>query len=352
MTNEKEIIEAALFAAGDAVDITRLSLLVGRSEDEISRIVGKLIEEYEERGSGIEIVEMKPLTRYLMRIKPEYSEYVRSFAPKELSAPVLRTLSVVAYHQPMIQSDLVRIRGNSAYSHVHALADAGLIRSVPKGHTKILTTTPRFAEYFGMDSDDPEAIRNVLKAKMASQIGVTPMYESFLQRCGIPCVVVNAYNPSEEDLALFKDIRMLVVTKGYTDRIEKHFGGEVIEIASTTFDDLIASVGLIGRYGRKRNVSKVISELEELKKRYHERSRKLDAQLDIKVKPASEMAASILNDLGFTISQTGILVASDCLDVDGVTFPTHTNAVADVIERVCARYDAILDGITQRSRQS
>ncbi len=344
MKNEKEIIEAALFAASGAVDITRLSDLIGKPEDETSLIADGLVEEYRERESGIEIIKSKN-AEYLMQVMPEYVEYVRSFAPKELPAPVLRTLSVIAYHQPVTQSDLVRIRGNSAYSHVHDLIGMELIGSVPKGHTKLLTTTHRFAEYFGLDSSDPEAIRNALKSRMEARIGATPMYGSLLRRCGIPHVVVGAYDPSAEDLVLFGDIQVLVISKGYTDKVRGNFSGEVIEIASATFDDLLGSVKAIGRYGRKNDVSKVVLELEELKERYREKSRKLDAELDIKVKPASEMAARILNDLGFTISQTGVLVAPDYLGTGDITFPTHSNTSADVIERVAARYDAILEGL-------
>ena len=344
MNNEREIIEAALFAAGGAVDITRLSILIGRSEDETSLIADALADEYRERKSGIEIIRSRD-TRYLMQVMPEYAEYVRSLAPKELPAPVLRTLSVIAYHQPVTQSDIVRIRGNSAYSHVHDLIDVELIRSVPKGHTKLLTTTHRFAEYFGLDSADPEAIRNVLKSRMEARIGVTPMYESLLRRCGIPHVVVDAYNPSPDDLALFGAIQVLVISKGYTDKVKRNFSGEIVEIASATFDDLLGSVKAIGRYGRKNDLSRVISELEELKERYRERSRKLDAEMDIRVKPASEMAAHITNDLGFAISQTGVLLAPDYLGTGDVTFPTHGNASADVIERISARYDAILEGL-------
>ncbi len=360
MKNEQEIIEAALFAAGGMVDITRLSALIGRSEDETSLIADNLIEEYRQRESGIEIIRLKdnlstkdragsdstPVNaKYLMQVRPEYAEYVRSLAPKELPAPVLRTLSMIAYHQPVTQSDIAKIRGNMTYVHIRALLELGLITSVPKGHTKLLTTTPRFAEYFGLDSEDPKAVRNALKTKMAARIGVTPMYESLLQRCGIPYVVVDAYNPSADDLAFLSDIRVLVVTKGYTDRIRRNFSGEIVEIASTTFDDLLGSVKTIGRYGKKNDVSKVISELEELKERYRERSRKLDTKLHVRVKPASDMAAHILNDLGFAISQTGMLIAPDYLGVGDITFPTHKNAPLDVIERICARYDAILEGL-------
>ena len=369
MDREQRIIETALFAAGGAVGLNQLSALIGTTDEDTSRIADDLIEEYSKRESGIEIVRLEsefgvgaegesksgsapPQTRYLMRIKSEYAECVRSLAPKELPAPVLRTLSMIAYHQPVAQSDLVKARGNSAYSHVRTLLDLRLITSVPKGHTRLLMTTPGFAEYFGMDADDPEAVRSVLSAKMASRIGVTPMYESLMGRCGIPYVVVNAYNPSANDLALFGDIRLLVISKGYTDKVKQHFSGEIIEIASATFDDLIGSLSAISRYGKKRDVSKVLSELEELKERYHERSRKLNTKLEVRAKPATEMAAHILNDLGFAISQTGILVAPDYLGIGDITFPTHKDAPDDVIARICARYDAILDSFDERVRNN
>lgn len=351
--NEKQIIEAAMFASDHPVDIRQLSELIGKPEDKTTRIMDKLVEEYGGRESGLEILKSSN-TKYLMRVRPEYVEYVRSFAPKELPAPVLRTLSMIAYHQPVKQSDIVRIRGNATYSHIHTLSEMGLVASASNGHTKLLTTTPEFAEYFGLDSGDPDAIRNALNAKLASRIGVTPMYETLLQRCGAPCVTVNAYNPSDDDLGLLTDVHTLIISKGYSDKVKKHFSGEIIEIASTTFDDLLQSAEPISRYGTKRDVSKVISELNELREGYHERSRKMDAELDIKVKPASEMASHILNDLGFMISQTGVMVAPDYLDTDdadGITFPTHSNASADVIERICARYDAILEGLQSQCQR-
>lgn len=57
-----------------------------------------MTEIYSSRGSGIEILDLGE--RYVMQVKPEYSELMREVAPKELSAPKLRTLSMIAYHQP------------------------------------------------------------------------------------------------------------------------------------------------------------------------------------------------------------------------------------------------------------
>jgi len=44
--------------------------------------------------------------KFIMQVKREFAEKVRSIAPKELRSPVLRTLAMIAYHQPITVADL------------------------------------------------------------------------------------------------------------------------------------------------------------------------------------------------------------------------------------------------------
>jgi segregation and condensation protein B len=60
--------------------------------------------------------------------------------------------------------------GDVAYEEVQHLRGLGLIHTEPKGSTLELTTTRRFAEYFGIASTKPEEIRRFLEQKL----GVTP----------------------------------------------------------------------------------------------------------------------------------------------------------------------------------
>jgi segregation and condensation protein B len=134
LNRDKGIIEAALFVAGEPLDEERLSaLLKGRP---VKEAVQELIQDYKDRDSAIEIVELEG--KYVMQVKAGYAEEVRDVAPRELPPPILRTLSMIAYHQPLTQSDLVRIRGNSAYPHVRELEERGLISVAPKGRTRLL----------------------------------------------------------------------------------------------------------------------------------------------------------------------------------------------------------------------
>ena len=224
MTGDKEIIEAALFASGEPLEIMRLSNLVKGKN--VRELLDGLIDEYKQRGSALEIKEIEG--RFVMQVMPEYAEKVRSLAPKELRAPVLRTLSMIAYHQPLTVADLVDRRGASTYDHVRELEEWGFISATPQRRTRLLSTTQRFAEYFNLDSGDPEAIKRKIielakEQKMGLDkwlgkqgIGVTPMFESLMGLCGIEeYQVVNPYASTDEDRDKVQDLGVLVISKGY-----------------------------------------------------------------------------------------------------------------------------------------
>ncbi|KPQ42047.1 MAG: condensin subunit ScpB, partial [Candidatus Methanoperedens nitroreducens] len=155
MSGDKEILEAALFASGEPLDIGQLKNLV-RGKN-VRELLQQLADEYIARDSAIEIKEMD--SRFIMQVKPEFAEKVRSIAPKELRSPVLRTLAMIAYHQPITVAELVDRRGPATYDHVRELEESGFISAVQHGRTRLLATTQRFAEYFNLESGDPEAIK-------------------------------------------------------------------------------------------------------------------------------------------------------------------------------------------------
>ncbi|HUL62040.1 MAG TPA: SMC-Scp complex subunit ScpB [Methanocella sp.] len=161
--NEKTLIEAALFAAGGPVADAQLKGLVNRSAAAVIALVDELIGEYRARGSPLEIVRLEG--KYVMQLKPEYAGKVMSVSPKELTAPVLRTLSVIAYYQPIFQNELVNVRGDRAYDHVAALLERGLIDKVKDGRSFKLTTTAAFCDYFGLTPGDVESIKGQIQAK-------------------------------------------------------------------------------------------------------------------------------------------------------------------------------------------
>lgn len=363
--SDMESIEAALFAAGSAIDVATLARLTGKNKKQVVLVVKTLMENYASRESGIEIIDLGD--RYVMQVKPIYADIVRPFAPKELSAPMLRTLSMIAYHQPLVQSDLIDQRGNSAYDHIRELRERGLIDSVPHGRTRLLRTTPLFADYFGLESNDPELVRKrivELSKEQSGQsglnkwlgrrfVGVTPMYESLMGMCGIRDYrVINAYDPTEEELEELADIYKLVISKGYREKVSKYYDGEIIEVGSTTFSDLIEAIVALENISDPEKVKESKGLIKEMEERYISKA----LVFSKRVRPATDMVARIVKDLHLGISSEGVVVAPDYhLSSDGedvsmgaeILVPTHRTMDGDLIERVCSKYEAILDGLAK-----
>ncbi len=357
MSGDKEIIEAALFASGEPLDEEQLRKLTGKNA---RLLLSQLMEEYTQRGSAIEIREIEG--KFVMQVKPEYAEKVRSLAPKELRSPVLRTLAMIAYHQPLTVAELVYRRGAAAYDHVRELEENGLVSATPQGRTRLLQTTQRFAEYFNLDSTEPEAIKRKIielarEQKMGLDkwlgkqgIGVTPMYESLMSLAGIEeYEVINPYAPTDEVLDKLADLGVLVLPRGYEERVKKYFEGRVIEVSGATFEELINSVNILAEYGSKRKVRESIEYISGLKNEYIEKA----YSIATKVTPQTEMVSRIVNELRLGISSDGVKIAPDYgVSSDGkeigtadILIPTHKNAEVDIVKRICQRYDAVIEGL-------
>lgn len=156
MKNKVALIEAALYVTGRPVDIKTLGSVVKfRSEDKIKEVARYLKNKYGSDGSALEVLELSD-GRFVMQLKPQYVRHVKRLASRQLlTAGPMKTLSFIAYRQPITQSYLAKVRGNLAYGHVKQLREIGLITEERLGRTKILRTTPNFADYFNLSHDMP-----------------------------------------------------------------------------------------------------------------------------------------------------------------------------------------------------
>jgi segregation and condensation protein B len=148
------MLEAALYVTGRPIDIKTLGSVVGfRSEDKVRALARQLKEKYGNNGSCLEILELSD-GRFVMQLKPQFVRHVKRLATRQLlTAGPMKTLSFIAYRQPVTQSYLAKVRGNLTYSHVRQLREMGLIAEERLGRTKVLRTTPNFADYFNLSHD-------------------------------------------------------------------------------------------------------------------------------------------------------------------------------------------------------
>jgi len=148
------LVEAGLYVAGRPLDLKTLGSLVGsRSKRRIQGLVRALMKDYGDRETALEILELED-ERFVLQLKAEYSPKVRRLALRPLlSKGPLRTLSYVAYRQPVVQARVVDVRGGHAYSHLKQLEDLGLIDRERSGRNTVIRTTGFFADYFGLSHD-------------------------------------------------------------------------------------------------------------------------------------------------------------------------------------------------------
>jgi segregation and condensation protein B len=163
----ERVVEAALFSAGRPLKVSEIVKGTGIGSDTVRKAVKKLISEYQMRETSIEVARVSG--KYVMQIKDSFSDSAEMLAKTEVPKKYLKTASLIAYHQPIKQSDLVEMVGGKGYEHVKALKQLGLISTKPYGATKVLRTTQKFLEHFGIDAKRPDEIRKFLADKIGAK---------------------------------------------------------------------------------------------------------------------------------------------------------------------------------------
>ncbi|MDD2391219.1 MAG: SMC-Scp complex subunit ScpB [Desulfobacterales bacterium] len=171
MTDLKHIIEALLFVADSPLSISRLKQIVTLAEaDDIQNALDALCGEYDTRKGGFHLCQVAG--GYQLRTRPEYAKWIAGLiqphAPR-LSKPALETLSIIAYRQPVIRSDIEFIRGVDCGSILRMLLEKNLIRILGRkdipGRPLIYATTKKFLEVFDLkdlkDLPTPEEIEEM-----------------------------------------------------------------------------------------------------------------------------------------------------------------------------------------------
>ena len=157
------MLEAALYVAGRPLNINEIcSVLSTRSKKRTRQYVKMLIAEYSTKNTALEILELKD-ERYVLQLKAEFTPLVKKLVNRPLlSSGPLKTLSYIAYRQPLSQKRVVEIRGQHAYGHIKTLKEMGLITTERNGRSFVLRTTDYFADYFGL-TQDPSSLKRDLK---------------------------------------------------------------------------------------------------------------------------------------------------------------------------------------------
>ncbi|MGQ9550854.1 MAG: SMC-Scp complex subunit ScpB [Candidatus Bathycorpusculaceae bacterium] len=151
---ELALLEAALYVAGRPLNLNELCSVLGtRSKKKVKKFLDALMREYAVRATALEILELKD-ERYVLQLKADFTPLVKKLVNRPLlSSGPLKTLSYIAFRQPVSQKRVVEVRGHHAYSHIKLLKEMALLVAEKSGRTTVLKTTDYFADYFGLTQD-------------------------------------------------------------------------------------------------------------------------------------------------------------------------------------------------------
>ena len=152
------VVEAVLFAMGDSVELSSLSHVLEKPEEEIREVIAKMNQRYKKADRGIYIAELEDAVQ--LCTKPGLYEYLIKVtkAPQKyaLTDALLETLSIIAYKQPVTRLEVEKIRGVSCDHAVNRLLEFDLVQELGRldapGHPLLFGTTEEFLRTFGVKS--------------------------------------------------------------------------------------------------------------------------------------------------------------------------------------------------------
>ncbi|MEO9307421.1 MAG: SMC-Scp complex subunit ScpB [Nitrososphaera sp.] len=161
-------LEAALYSAGRPLTIEELIKASGtESRTKTLTLMTNLVKKTKSVFKAIEVASL-PDGSYVFQLKPEFNTVIRKYASKPLlPTATLKTLSYIAYMQPISSKRLVEVRGSGVYMHLKLLQQLDYIEHQNVGRLKIYNTTEKFQKYFGIQGD-----KDLLKQKLFTKVRV------------------------------------------------------------------------------------------------------------------------------------------------------------------------------------
>ena len=151
---EERLIESVLFSAGKPVSVEEIKEATGLPKKKVDEALENLIKTYNiDRKNQTSIEVIKAGDKYAMQVKKSYVDRSVMLAKPEIQPHHLKTLALIAFHQPMKQSHLRKLVGPKIYDHVDELVEMKLVNSKKHGSTEMLTTTKLFPEYSTSERD-------------------------------------------------------------------------------------------------------------------------------------------------------------------------------------------------------
>jgi segregation and condensation protein B len=155
---QRNVIEAALLAAGKSLQLSDLALVFAENERpsdaELTALLESLSAEYATR--ALELA--RTASGWRVQVRSEYATEVSRLWPERparYSRALLETLALIAYRQPITRGEIEQVRGVAVNPNIiKTLLERNWVRvigtrDVP-GRPEVLGTTSEFLDHFGL----------------------------------------------------------------------------------------------------------------------------------------------------------------------------------------------------------
>lgn len=176
MTNWKKL-EAVLFASGKYLPEERLMSTLSIDKRAFNKAIKELKEHYEKIDSSLKLFNENDTWK--LNVKEEYVGIIASIVSDlEFSKPVMETLALIAYRAPVLQSDIIDIRGVTAYDHIGFLEDKKFITRERSGRSYKIKVAEKFHEYFDVDDEKLQRYFKEIKEPEMPKMGDLDVYDT------------------------------------------------------------------------------------------------------------------------------------------------------------------------------
>ncbi|MCB2027171.1 MAG: SMC-Scp complex subunit ScpB, partial [Ottowia sp.] len=152
-------IEAALLVAGQPLSARKLAQFAAIADvREVQELVNQLNSSYERTDSTFRIERVA--SGYQLLTLPRFAPWLDRLHHRQqhlkLSPPMMETLAIVAYRQPVTRADVEAVRGVQSAEILKQLMERGVVKIVGAddslGRPYLYGTTRQFLELYGLTS--------------------------------------------------------------------------------------------------------------------------------------------------------------------------------------------------------
>lgn len=158
----KQILEAALLAAGQALSHAQMAALFTDDERPTNKTISQALEQLQKdcENRGVELTEVA--SGYRLQVKQSLHSWVSRLwteRPQRYSRALLETMSLIAYRQPITRGEIEAVRGVAVSTNIiRTLQEREWIRVVGHrdvpGKPALFGTTRNFLDYFNLKNLD------------------------------------------------------------------------------------------------------------------------------------------------------------------------------------------------------